>query len=302
MIHHPLAGVYAAALTPLNNDSTPDLDMLPAYLAFLARRGCHGALLLGTTGEGPSFAPEERQAIWEAATEVRREHPAFRLMAGTGTPSLTETMDLNRAAFDLGYDAVVVLPPYYFRNASEDGLFAWYAEVIEKSVPGDRLLLGYHIPAVSGVGLSLALLQRLRTAYPNRFGGLKDSSGDLEHTKTLAAALEDKLVLVGNDKLLGPALASGASGGITALANLEAPDLRAIWEAHLTGEEPAALQAALDHKRAVMDAHPPATAFLKAALHADHGFPRWPLRPPLRGFSAEQTQTAMKAWSAATEK
>ncbi len=299
MNNHPLAGVYAAALTPLNDDGTPDLELTPAYLAFLAQRGCHGALLLGTTGEGPSFAPEERRAILEAATEVRREFPEFRLMAGTGTPSLTETMDLNRAAFDLGYDAVVVLPPYYFRNASEDGLFAWYSEVIAQSVPGDRLLLGYHIPAVSGVGLSVSLLERLSAAYPNRFGGLKDSSGDLAHAKTLAATLKNKLVLVGNDKLLGPALAGGASGGITALANLEAPDLRAIWEAHLAGEDTAALQAVLDRKRAVMDTHPPATAFLKAILHETHGFPRWPLRAPLRAFSAEETRAARTAWEAA---
>lgn len=299
MLNHPLAGVYAAAITPLNEDGSPDLDLLPAYLDFLARRGLHGVLLLGTTGEGPSFAPEERRALWESATEVRQKHPAFRLMAGTGTPSLTETIALNQAAFGLGCEAVVVLPPYYYRNAGDDGLFAWYAEVIEKSVPGDRLLLGYHIPAVSGVGLSLSLLERLAAAYPNRFGGLKDSSGDLEHAKTLAARLKGKLVLVGNDKLLAPALAGGASGGITALANLEAPVLRAIWDAHLAGEDTAPRQAELDRRRAVMDSHPPATAFLKAMLHEEHGFPRWPLRPPLRAFTADETRAALAEWQAA---
>lgn len=298
MHNHPLAGVYAAAITPLNDDGTPDLPGMARYLAFLAGRGCHGALLLGTTGEGPSFSPEERANIWEAATEVHRDFPDFRLMAGTGTPSLTETKDLNRIAFDLGFDAVVVLPPYYYRNASEDGLFTWFADVIEHSVPGDRMLMGYHIPAVSGVGLSLSLLQRLGEAFPNRFGGLKDSSGDLDHAKTLAAGLKNRAVLVGNDKLIGPALVGGASGGITALANLESPTLRAIYDAHLAGEDTTALQVALDTKRAVMDAHPPATAFLKAMLHELHGLPRWGLRPPLRAFSAEDTRAARAAWDA----
>jgi 4-hydroxy-tetrahydrodipicolinate synthase len=94
--------------------------MVPRLLDFLARRGCHGALLLGTTGEGPSFAPEERIAIFRAALEVQQTQPAFRLLAGTGTPSLEETIILTRAAFDLGMDGVVVLPPYYFRKITDN--------------------------------------------------------------------------------------------------------------------------------------------------------------------------------------
>ncbi|MCF6278498.1 MAG: dihydrodipicolinate synthase family protein, partial [Anaerolineales bacterium] len=85
---HPLAGVYAASLTPLKADFALDLEPVPAYLNFLAKRGCHGALLLGTTGEGPSFAPDERIALFQAAVTVRQTHPDFRLLAGTGTPSM----------------------------------------------------------------------------------------------------------------------------------------------------------------------------------------------------------------------
>ena len=112
---HPLAGVYAAAVTPLKHDSTLDLESVPAWLKFYASRGCHGVVLFGTTGEGPSFSPTERESLMRAACEVCDQIPGFRLIAGTGTPSLEETIGLTKLAFDLGYEAALVVPPYYFR-------------------------------------------------------------------------------------------------------------------------------------------------------------------------------------------
>src|SRR5512144_2813317 len=123
---HPLAGIYAAAVTPLKPDLSPDLDSVHLLLDFLAGRGCHGALLFGTTGEGPSFSAAERGEVWQIAAKWRDSRPSFRLLAGTGSPSLTETEELNRRAFDLGFDAVVSLPPYYYRKASDEGLFRWF--------------------------------------------------------------------------------------------------------------------------------------------------------------------------------
>src|SRR5215207_6960116 len=112
MSQHPLAGVYAAAVTPIREavsggdspDSTLDLESVPALLTFLAGRGCHGAVLFGTTGEGPSFSPGEREVLMRSASAARATTPGFRLIAGTGTPSLSETIDLTRLAFDLGFD------------------------------------------------------------------------------------------------------------------------------------------------------------------------------------------------------
>ncbi|MEX1247839.1 MAG: dihydrodipicolinate synthase family protein [Anaerolineales bacterium] len=291
----PLHGVYAAAVTPLEANGAPDLRALPGLLDFLRERGCHGALLLGTTGEGPSFSPPERLEIWRAAASWRRGHTEFQLLAGTGTPSLSESTDLTRAAFDLGFEAVAVLPPFFFRNVGEHGLFDWYTRLIESSVPEGRLLLGYHIPAVSGVALHITLLQRLNAAYPSRFGGLKDSSGSLDSVAAYVAGLPGKAVLVGNDKLLGPGLVAGAAGCITAGANLWSPQLRAIYDAHKRGEDTVVLQAGLDPLRAAMDAMPPAPALLKAMLHTQHGLPLWPVRPPLEDFGGEQTQAALNS-------
>lgn len=290
---HPLSGVYAAAISPCRPDGSPDEASLPDLLDFLADRGCHGALISGTTGEGPSFSMRERISFWESASLWRKSRPGFRLIAGTGTPSLSETRDLNQAAFELGFEAVVVLPPYFFRNASESGLFDWFDDLLETSVPVGKFLLGYHIPAVSGVSLPLPLLQKLAGAYPATFGGLKDSSGSLDSAAAYIAGLPGNAVLVGNDKLFSAGLAAGAAGCITALANLRSPESRAIYDAFLRGEETSIRQAALDLMRSAMDAMPPAPAYIKALLHARHGLKPWRVRLPLQDFTPQQIAAAV---------
>jgi len=279
---HPLAGVYAASLTPLNPDYSLNLEDLPKLLDFLAQRGCHGALLLGTTGEGPSFSPEERLEIFKTAVQIRQVHPNFRLFAGTGTPSLEETKQLTKSAFDLGFEGVVVLPPYYFRSVSDDGLYAWFAEVLRNSVPTEGVLLGYHFPALSGVPFSFDLLSRLKNSFPERFGGLKDSSSQLVFAREIGESFgTDLLILNGNDSIFVEALEYGAVGCITALANLRSPDLRAVWDAHMGAENDAHAQARLKAAREVMEHHRPFAPTLKSLLPRFHDFPVWQVRPPL---------------------
>jgi 4-hydroxy-tetrahydrodipicolinate synthase len=288
MDNRRLQGVFAAALTPLNRDFSPDLNSLPAYLGFLARRGCHGALLLGTTGEGPSFSPEQRLEIYRAAVQVRESYPDFLLLAGTGTPSLDETISLTQNAFDLGFDGVVVLPPYYFRKASEAGLQTWYSQVINRAVPRGAALLGYHIPGVSGVPLSLDLLARLKDAHPDRFAGLKDSSGEVDFAGQLGDRFDGSLlVFSGTDQLFSLALQSGASGCITAPANLISPDLREIWDSHREGQSTEAAQNRVNRIRSTLENYLPYPPLLKALLARLHGFPRWPVCPPLLPLSEE---------------
>ena len=213
---HPLAGVYAAAVTPLR-DASLDLDSVPRLLTFLAERGCHGAVLFGTTGEGPSFSPAEREALMRCAREARQAIPGFRLIAGTGTPSLSETIELTKLAFDLGFEGVLVVPPYYFRKATDNGLFLWFSELIQKAVPSDGSLLGYHFPNVAGIGLSLELLKRLKGSFPVQFAGIKDSSHDADLARDLGATFgADLAVLTGTDSYLPLAMENQAAGCITA--------------------------------------------------------------------------------------
>jgi 4-hydroxy-tetrahydrodipicolinate synthase len=289
-----LAGVFAAALTPLQEDFSIDLDGMLKLLKFLARRGCHGALLFGTTGEGPSFSPGERRNVLKLAAEIRQDLPGFKLLAGTGTPSLDETIQLTKDAFAYDFDAAVVLPPYFFRKVSDEGLFQWFAHVLSRAVPHGKILLGYHIPQVSGVSLSIDLLARLKDSFPDRFMGIKDSSGDPELSRQLGMKFGgDLIVLNGNDRLFSHALENHASGCITALSNLISPDLRRVWEARLRNEMDPQTQERITASRLVMDGYPPAPPLLKYLLSRLFNFPRWPVRPPLLAINEETGQQAL---------
>ena len=287
---HPLAGVYAAAVTPLREqfDSTLDLDSLPLLMKFLAGRGCHGIVLFGTTGEGPSFSATERETLMRAACATRESMPGFRLIAGTGTPSLSETVDLTKLAFELGYEGVLVVPPYYFRKATDHGLFAWFSELIIKAVPSDGYLLGYHFPNVAGIGLSLDLLARLKESFPTQFAGLKDSSHDADLARELGQKFgSDLVVLTGTDSYLQLAMQNKAAGCITAAANLISPDLREVWDVVNDGKDPTEAQAWVKRQRELLEKYPPYPPTLKALLHRLHGFPRWSVRAPLEPMPPE---------------
>jgi 4-hydroxy-tetrahydrodipicolinate synthase len=282
MTKHPLSGVYAAAVTPLKPDLSPDLDAVAPFLSFLASRGCTGALIFGTTGEGPSFSPAEREAVWRAALRVREQFPGFRLLAGTGTPSITETIDLTGLAFDLGYDAVVTLPPYYFRKATDDGLFTWFEQVLRKSVPSDGYLLGYHFPGVAGVGFSLGLLSRLKDCFPGQFAGIKDSSHDQEFARALGQTFgHDLAVFSGTDSDLAFALENDAAGCITAPANILSPGLREIYDGFTGNRDFSGAQRKVTAQRHILEQVQPFPPVLKGLLARLYGQPRWPVRPPL---------------------
>jgi Dihydrodipicolinate synthase/N-acetylneuraminate lyase len=264
-------------------------------MSFLAGRGCHGIVLFGTTGEGPSFSPTERETLMRAACEARQAMPGFRLIAGTGTPSLSETIDLTRLAFDLGYDAVLVVPPYYFRKATDQGLFTWFSEVITKAVPSNGYLLGYHFPNVAGIGLSIDLLARLKDAFPNQFAGIKDSSHDSELARNLGETFgSDLVVLTGTDSYLQLAMQNKAAGCITAPANVLSPDLRQAWDLINAGNDPTEALARIKRQRDILDKYPPFPPTLKALLHRLHGFPRWSVRPPLESLPLEMEDQVVK--------
>lgn len=299
---YQLKGVYAAAVTPLNPDLTPDLEGLKQLLQFLANRGCHGALLMGTTGEGPSFSIVERLSIYKTAAEAVKLNPNFQLLAGTGTPSLEDSVNLTRAVFDLGYSGVVVLPPYYFRKISDEGLFAWFSQFIKKSVPTNGAVLGYHIPPVTGIGFSIELLSRLKDSFPDQFLGIKDSSGDHVWARTLGLHFgNDLLVLNGNDSLFSLALKSQASGCITALANLISPLHRAVWDNFQAGFPDEINQNKMSKVRELFDRYPPMPPLIKQVLSREYGFPMWSVMPPLLDSKSDLVNNILTEYIAALE-
>ncbi len=302
---HPLAGVYAAAVTPLReasphgekSDSSLDLDSVPALFQFLAARGCHGIVLFGTTGEGPSFSPAEREMLMRSACAARDSLPGFRLIAGTGTPSLSETIDLTKLAFDLGFEAALAVPPYYFRKATDSGLFTWFSELVKKAVPSNGYLLGYHFPNVAGIGFSMELLARLKDAFPAQFAGIKDSSHDSELARNLGETFgSDLAVLTGTDSYLQLAMQNKAAGCITAPANVISPHLRKVWDLMKEGKDSTEAQAYVKKQREILEKYPPFPPTLKALLHRLHGFPRWPVKPPLESISESTEERLVQEW------
>ncbi len=275
----PQDGVYAAVVTPYDATSqTPSPEQLAACLGQLARQGCHGALLAGTTGEGPSLSTAERAALFQAAAGA---NSGLTLLAGTGAASLDDALTLTRAAFDAGCDAAVIIPPFFFRGADDDGLFDFFAAVIRQSVPTDGAVLLYHNPVAAAVGLSVELIARLRDAFPEQVVGIKDSSQNWEHTRTLLEMLPGFQVFVGDDRLLADNLAGGGAGSITLIANAFGDLDRAVFDAHAAGQPTAAAQERLNVTHAQLDGLPRIAA-IKYILRAGGIIENDAVRPPLR--------------------
>jgi 4-hydroxy-tetrahydrodipicolinate synthase len=274
-------GVYAAALTPMDGDLYPDHRAFAAHCRRLLAAGCHGVAIFGTTGEATSFSVDERLAALEALIE--EGVPGEALLPGTGSSALTDTVRLSRAALDAGARGVLVLPPFYYKGVGDDGLFRFFAEVVER-VDDERLRMYlYHIPHLTGVGFSFAVISRLLEAYPGIVVGTKDSSGDAERIATLCQEFPGFSVFAGTETLLLDTLREGGAGCISATVNVTSRLARRVHDAHQAGEgdEAEALQRRLTELRSLIEAYPmiPALKRLTAELTGDEYWHN--LRPPL---------------------
>jgi 4-hydroxy-tetrahydrodipicolinate synthase len=283
----PVTGVYCAAVTPINADLSPNLPAFTSHCQRLLADGCDGVALLGTTGEANSFANAERKALLEAAVAAGID-PA-RLMPGTGVVALPETIDLTRHALSLGVRRVVVLPPFYYKGVSDEGLYAAYSRIIE-GVGDDRLqVILYHIPQVTEVAISHDLIARLRAAFPKVVVGIKDSAGKLDNMTAMVQRFEGFSVLAGADPLLLPLMQAGGAGCITATSNLVAADLAVVYRGAndpSAEAEVAAAQTRINAFRNLSNSYVqlPTIKAMVACRTGDAGWCR--LRPPLMPLDA----------------
>lgn len=224
----PVHGVFCAAATPLLEDGTPDHATFAAHCRALVEEGCHGIALLGTTGEANSFSLAQRMEILEKL--IASGVAADRLLPGTSQTNVPDSVALVRHAVEAGVKACVVLPPFYYKGVSDEGLFRFYAGLVEGVGRNDLRIVLYHIPPVSQIGISMELIARLREAFPSTFIGIKDSSGKLESMQAFASSFEDFSVLAGADPLMLPLLKSGGAGCITSCSNLIARPLRVVFD------------------------------------------------------------------------
>ncbi|WIY52577.1 dihydrodipicolinate synthase family protein [Devosia sp. YIM 151766] len=284
-----IQGVFSAAATPLNTDLTPDHAALAAHCRQLLDDGCHGIAMLGSTGEANSFSQDERRAMLEAVVKSGIAPDA--LLPGTGLCALPETIALTRHALSLGVTKVVMLPPFYYKGVSDQGLFDAYCQVID-AVADDRLrIVLYHIPPISQVPLSHDLIVRLCERYPDTIAGVKDSGGQLDHMVSLAKTFPQLAILAGADPFLLPLMQQGGSGCITATSNLAASQLRMVFENHSDASAADEVQAAQARIVALREASNSFAQIptIKAMVARRYNAPGWRrMRPPLVSLTDEQ--------------
>jgi 4-hydroxy-tetrahydrodipicolinate synthase len=288
-----LQGVFAAALTPMDEDLGINYEAFAAHCRWLLDAGCHGLGVFGTTGEANSLSPGERISALEALVESGI--PGDKLLPGTGSCALTEAVYLSRAALKTGVTGVLVLPPFYYKGVSDEGVFNFFAELVER-VSDDKLRLYlYHFPQMTGVGLGQALIERLLEAYPGVICGIKDSEGDWPRIKALCREFPDFEVFAGTERYLLDTLRSGGAGCISASANVTASLCRRVYELHEAGEEveAARTQESLTELRAAIEGLPMIPALKSIMRHLTHEDHWQHLRPPLRALEEEQTTNLM---------
>ena len=280
-----LRGVIAPILTPFNDDLSIAADLFVDHAHRLFGQGCVAIAPFGTTGEALSVGIDERMAAIRALVDAGID-PA-RMIPGTGLTSIADTAKLSRACLDMGCAAVMTLPPFYFKGVSEDGLYDYFAALIN-TIGDDARLYLYHIPPIAIVGIPPALVRRLREDFPRQIIGIKDSSGEWHNTKALLE-IDGLVVYPGSELPLLEALALGAPGCISATANLNAADIAAVVAAYDEGklEKARSIHDEVRKFRLTVQEYAPIPA-QKRLLAMTSGDERWAnVRPPLVAMSLE---------------
>ncbi len=290
-----LSGVIAAIATPIDESGAPDLARAVKLARYLLDNGCDGLNVLGTTGEATSFSLDERKRVMNAYKAEGL--PLDRLMVGTGAAAVSDAEALTRHAAELGFAGALVLPPFYYKGAPDDGLVAYIEALVNATTDMPIPIYLYHFPAMSGIPWHVALIRRLRDAFPSRIVGLKDSSGDMAFARSAAAIARDFAVFPSTEAALLEARRGEFAGCISATANLNADLCARAWGAGDT----AALDAAVTIRK-LFDGKPLVSGVkaLLAHIHGDPALAR--VKPPLAAFSAADRAAAIAGHDAVRAK
>lgn len=292
-----IRGLIAPILSPFSDDLSFDQNTYNELAKNLLGSGCAGLAPFGTTGEALSISTEERKQALDGLVASGIE-PSV-LIPGTGLCNLPESVALSQQAVDLGCEGVMVLPPFYFKGVSDDGLFSYYEEFIARVNRDSLRIYLYHIPQVSGVGLSIELVNALKDKYPSIVVGIKDSSGDWENTKNLLS-LDNFIVYPGSELPLIDAMKLGAPGCISATANLNSQPIAEVIDCceDKNWDKAIALHNPVAQTRIVFQDYAPIPA-QKALLSQMTNRESWRnVRPPLIALTKEKTQQLQDALNA----
>lgn len=294
MVGSTLRGVFAPTLTPVDEDLRIDVARWIEHSKSLLANGCNGLCPFGTTGEATSFSVGERIDALEQL--VNSGVSAAKLMPGTGCSALMDTVRLTEHAAGLGCGGVLMLPPFYYKGVSDEGIFRSIAEVIERVGDARLRVYLYHIPPQAVVGFSLDLIERLINAYPGTVVGIKDSSGDWNNLHGILTRFPGFGTFTGSEAFLLQTLRLGGAGSINAVANVIAPiqqRLFADWDA----PDAEQLQAAINEMRPTYQGFSAISALKAVVAHYRHD-PAWArVRPPLVELDENAAQTVISRFA-----
>ena len=281
-----ITGVLSPVVTPFKADLSPDAERLAKQCRWLLSQEV-GLAVFGTNSEANSLSVEEKIDLLDCLSEAHVD-PA-RMMPGTGCCAITDSVRHTAHAVKLGCAGVLMLPPFYYKGVSDEGLFRNFADVIERV--GDKRLriYLYNIPPVSQIAITLALIERLLNAYPDNVAGVKDSSGDWNNTKAYLDnfAGHGFNVFPGSESFLLRGMRNGGAGCISATANVNPAPIARLF-ATWSNTDADAQQSGLDEIRGIFARYPMIPA-LKTAIAHYSGDESWvTVRPPLIELTAEQ--------------
>jgi 4-hydroxy-tetrahydrodipicolinate synthase len=281
----PIRGVLAPVVTPFRYDLEIDTSAFIEHCKWIVDAGA-GLAVFGTNSEAASLSFAERIALLD--TLIDAGLPAAKMMPGTGTASLKETVELTRHAVNAGAAGVLMLPPYYFKNPSENGLFDYFSRVID-SVSDSRLKVYlYHIPQFTQIPITLALIERLVKRYPGVVRGAKDSSGDWANTEAMIRTFGRNGfdVFPASEALMAKAVAIGGAGCISATANMYPRGLTELYDALTSGKPTTTSSTALAVRDIFMSV--PMIPAMKYVISKVTRQPAWSVvRPPLTALPEE---------------
>jgi 4-hydroxy-tetrahydrodipicolinate synthase len=285
-----IRGVLAPVVTPFGADLSPDKERFIAHCQWLLSGNC-GLVVFGTTSEANSLATEERSALLEGLVAAGVD--TSRIVVGTGCCSLPETVKLTSQAVQHGCAGVLMLPPFYYKGVSQEGLCRYFSEVVQRVADPRLRIYLYHIPPVAVVGITAGLVERLLKSYPNVIAGMKDSSGDWNNTKvfldTFAQSGFD--VFVGSESFLLANMRNGGVGTISATANVNPAAIHKLY-AEWKNADADDQQAKLNVIRDAFGKKYPIISALKQGIAIYANDPAWAkVRPPLVELTAEQART-----------
>lgn len=286
-----IRGVLSPVLTPFKPNLEPDVQRYIAHCKWLIANNV-GLAIFGTNSEAASLSVSERLNLTDAL--LAAGIPANRMMPGTGACALPDAVALTKHATSNGAAGCLMLPPFYFKGVSDEGLYAYYSEVIERVGNASLKVYLYHIPAVSGVPITMDLIAMLRKRYPETVVGVKDSSGMWDNTKAMidTFAKDGFDVFPGSELPLSQASAIGGVGCISATANVNPAAIHAVYAAQGTPQA-LELQASIDVVRKIFQAQVMIPAMKRVAAEFS-GQADWKtVRPPLTALDEGSAQNLL---------